>query len=108
MQLHYLEIVTPEVDATCATDAQLHGVTFGEPEPGLGNARIAALAGGGMIGVRAPMHETEKPDSPLQDRARGTGSQRLVPRPRGDAVLLPGHVAYGATGGSNVMQICQP
>lgn len=61
MQVHYLEIVTPEVDATCATLAQLHGVTFSEDDPGLGNARTAALAGGGMIGVRAPMHEAEEP-----------------------------------------------
>ena len=61
MQLHYLEIVTPEVDATCVTYEQLHGVTFGDPEPGLGNARTAALEGSGMIGVRAPMHESEEP-----------------------------------------------
>ena len=61
MQLQYLEIVTPEVDATCTTYAQLHGVTFGDPEPSLGNARTAALAHGGLIGVRAPMHESEQP-----------------------------------------------
>jgi predicted enzyme related to lactoylglutathione lyase len=61
MQLHYLEIVTPEVDVTCATYAKLHGVKFTAPQPGLGNARTAALANGGMIGVRAPMHETEAP-----------------------------------------------
>jgi predicted enzyme related to lactoylglutathione lyase len=61
MQVHYLEIVTPEVDAVCATYARLHGVSFGEPEPGLGNARTAPLPGGGLLGVRAPMHETETP-----------------------------------------------
>jgi uncharacterized protein len=61
MRIHYLEIVTPDVDAVCATYERLHGVSFGEPEPGLGNARTAALADGGRIGVRAPMHETEKP-----------------------------------------------
>jgi predicted enzyme related to lactoylglutathione lyase len=61
MQVHYLEIVTQEVDATCATYAQLYGVTFGKGDPGLGNARTAALANGGMIGVRAPMHESEQP-----------------------------------------------
>lgn len=61
MQIQYLEIVTNEVDATCATCAKLHGVTFGAPDAGLGGARTAALSGGGKIGVRAPMHETETP-----------------------------------------------
>jgi len=61
MQVHYLEIVTNEVDAVCATYARLHGVSFSEPEAGLGNARTAALGGGGLLGVRAPMHETEEP-----------------------------------------------
>lgn len=61
MQIQYLEIVTPDVDAVCATYEQLHGVSFGEPQAGLGNARTAALADGGLIGVRAPMHETEEP-----------------------------------------------
>lgn len=61
MQVYYLEIVTQEVDATCADYAQLHGIIFGEGDPGLGNARTATLANGGMIGVRAPMHASEQP-----------------------------------------------
>ena len=61
MQVHYLEIVTPEIDATCAALEKLHGVSFGDPDPGLGNARTAALVGGGLLGVRAPMHESEQP-----------------------------------------------
>lgn len=61
MQAHYLEIVTPEVDATCAAYSQLHGAEFSAGEAGLGNARIAALANGGIVGVRAPMHESEGP-----------------------------------------------
>jgi predicted enzyme related to lactoylglutathione lyase len=61
MQVHYLEIVTPEVDATCAAYEKLHGVSFSAPEAGLGNARTATLANGGLLGVRAPMHETEEP-----------------------------------------------
>ena len=61
MQIFYLEIVTPDVDAVCATYEKVHGVTFSDPEAGLGNARTAALAGGGLLGVRAPMHESEEP-----------------------------------------------
>ena len=61
MQIQYLEIVTPEVEATCATYEQLHGVSFSAPEAGLGGARTASLPGGGLIGVRAPMRDTEEP-----------------------------------------------
>ena len=61
MKVHYLEIVTPEVASTCNALESLHGVRFGEPELALGNARTAEIAGGGRIGVRAPMRETEEP-----------------------------------------------
>jgi len=61
MQIQYLEIVTKEVDAVCAAYASTYGVQFGEPDAGLGNARTAALAGGGLVGVRAPLRETEQP-----------------------------------------------
>ncbi|MBI5763999.1 MAG: hydroxylase [Planctomycetes bacterium] len=61
MQIHYLEIVTKDVGAVCAAYAAATGAQFGEPDAGLGNARTAALPGGGLVGVRAPMHETEGP-----------------------------------------------
>ena len=61
MQVHYLEIVTKEVDAVCAAYAAANGVQFGKPDATLGNARTAALRGGGLVGVRAPMHESEEP-----------------------------------------------
>lgn len=61
MQIQYLEIVTKEVDAVCAAYAATNGVQFGTPDTGLGNARTAALAGGGLVGVRAPLRETEEP-----------------------------------------------
>ena len=61
VQIQYLEIVTSDVDATCGALEKLHGVRFGKPEAALGNARTAALAGGGMIGVRAPLHDAEEP-----------------------------------------------
>lgn len=59
--VQYLEIVTPEVDATCKALAAQHGVSFGAPQEGLGNAYVAVLAGGGRIGVRAPMRADEAP-----------------------------------------------
>lgn len=61
MKIQYLEIVTKEVDAVCAAYASANGVKFGEPDAGLGNARTAPLAGGGLVGVRAPLRETEEP-----------------------------------------------
>lgn len=61
MQVDYLEIVTPDVDGVCESYAKLFGVEFGVPEPGLGNARTAPLHGGGKVGVRAPMHDSEQP-----------------------------------------------
>ncbi|MEO7804399.1 MAG: hydroxylase [Actinomycetota bacterium] len=61
MQIHYLEIVTKGVDAVCAAYASANEVQFGEPDAGLGNARTASLAGGGLVGVRAPLRETEEP-----------------------------------------------
>jgi uncharacterized protein len=61
MKIHYLEIVTKEVDAVCAAYAAANGVQFGEPDAGLGNARTAPMPGGGLVGVRAPLRETEQP-----------------------------------------------
>src|SRR5688500_12779927 len=60
IKIHYLEIVTPEVDAACGLYSQMHGVTFGKAEQNLGGARVANLAGGGMLGIRAPLRDTEK------------------------------------------------
>lgn len=57
MQVYYLEIVTKDVDQVCAG----YGVKFGKPEAGLGGARTAPMPGGGMVGVRAPLRDTEAP-----------------------------------------------
>jgi predicted enzyme related to lactoylglutathione lyase len=61
MGIHYLEIVTEAVDAVCATYAAANGARFGEPDMRLGGARTAAMPGGGLVGVMAPMHKTEEP-----------------------------------------------
>lgn len=61
MKVHYLEIVTREVDAVCTAYASAFNVQFGEPDAELGGARTASLADGGSVGVRAPLRETEDP-----------------------------------------------
>ncbi len=60
-RVQYLEIVTPDVDATCANLGALHGVEFSDPVPMLGGARTARLEGGGRIGVRGPLRPDESP-----------------------------------------------
>ncbi len=61
MQIYYLEIVTKEVDAVCASYEAANGVRFGAPDAALGNARTAVSSGGGLVGVRRPLRETEAP-----------------------------------------------
>lgn len=100
MQIQYLEIVTPEVDAVCATFEKVHGAHFGEPQPGLGGARTAPLADGGMVGIRAPMHDAEEPvtrpyflvdDAEAAIRAaEAAGGEVAHP-----AMAIPGHFTFG-------------
>ena len=61
MTTQYLEIVTPVVDVVCDTYERTHGVTFSDGDPALGGARTAELTGGGLIGVRPPLRDTEEP-----------------------------------------------
>ena len=61
MKIQYLEMVTTDVDAACELYSRMHGVTFGDADPNLGGARTAKLANGGMLGIRAPLRDTEKP-----------------------------------------------
>lgn len=61
MRVQYLEIVSKDVDGVCAAYEAANGVRFGAPDAGLGHARTAPLAGGGLIGVRAPLRTNEEP-----------------------------------------------
>jgi len=58
---YFLEIVTTDVEATCATLAAARGVEFGEPVAAFGGALVAELSDGRRISVRAPMHAAEEP-----------------------------------------------
>ncbi len=61
VQIHYLEIVTPAVDASVALHSKIHNVSFSAADESLGGARTARLADGGTLGIRAPMRDTERP-----------------------------------------------
>lgn len=92
----YLEIVTPEVEATCQTYERLHGVKFGEPNARLGNARTARLPSGGLLGIRASLRASEtpvvRPYLLVDDieasvaRAADSGAQIALP-----PMKIPGH-----------------
>jgi uncharacterized protein len=94
--IHYLEIVTPDVEAVCRLYGEAYGWEFQGPKPELGNAFLATLPGGSLCGVRAPMHEQEKPivrtylrvaeiETAVKDAAK-LGAEILL-----DLMELPGH-----------------
>jgi predicted enzyme related to lactoylglutathione lyase len=61
VKIHFLEIVTPDVDAACTLYSMMYGVTFRDADQDLGGARTAGLDGGGLLGIRAPLRDTETP-----------------------------------------------
>lgn len=94
--VHYLEIVTPDVDATRDLYTATHGWSFADPDPALGHAVVASLPDGSLCGIRAPMHESEEPivraylrvedlDAAVES-ARKSGAEIALP-----SMDLPGH-----------------
>ena len=61
MHIQYLEIVKTDVETACTLYSKMHGVSFSDADHNLGGARTARLANGGTLGVRAPMHDAERP-----------------------------------------------
>ena len=61
MKVHYLEIVSHDVDAVCKAYETAHSVSFSEPDEHLGGARTYALPDGSIIGIRAPLRDNEEP-----------------------------------------------
>jgi len=60
MQVHYIEIVSKNVDKQCNALEQVHGLSFGPEVQDLGRAKVAKNANGVLIGVRAPLAEHEQ------------------------------------------------
>lgn len=61
MKVHYLEIVSLDVEAVCRAYEHTHNVEFGAPDELLGGARTCTLPDGSIVGVRSPLRETEDP-----------------------------------------------
>ncbi len=59
--IHYLEIVTRDVDSACSLYEELHSLSFEPPDPDLGGARVAEWPDGSLVGIRAPLAEHESP-----------------------------------------------
>lgn len=61
MAVHYLEIVSNDVDALAELYERMHDLSFAPPEPDLGEARVANQADGTLIGIRKPLAAHERP-----------------------------------------------
>lgn len=61
MTVHYLEIVSDDIDTLTELYRRVHGLTFGPPDPDLGQARVATRPDGTLIGIRKPLAAHEEP-----------------------------------------------
>ncbi len=61
MAVHYLEIVSNDVDTLTGLYQRMHGLSFGAPDPDLGQARVATQADGTLVGIRQPLAAHEQP-----------------------------------------------
>jgi predicted enzyme related to lactoylglutathione lyase len=61
MSTCYLEIVSEDVDNVAAFYERVHGLSFGPPDPDLGQARVATRTDGALVGIRKPLAAHEQP-----------------------------------------------
>jgi hypothetical protein len=61
MSAYYLEIVSNEVDTLAGLFERIHGLSFGSPDPDLGQARVATRMDGTLVGTRKPLAGHEDP-----------------------------------------------
>ena len=55
-KLHYLEIVTHDVDSLCTFYTRTAELQFNGPDGDLGGTRVAELPGGSLLGVCRRIH----------------------------------------------------
>ena len=110
MAVYYLEIVSNEVDALTELYHRMHGLSFGPPDPDLGQARVATQADGALVGIRKPLAAHEQPIMRTYlvvedirqavDEAEESGATIAYPPTRqGDqgtfAIVIQGEVEHG-------------
>ncbi|HEU4642550.1 MAG TPA: hypothetical protein VFS44_08855 [Gemmatimonadaceae bacterium] len=59
--VYYMEVVTNDVSGARTLYHQVYGWDFQAMGPELGNSFVAELPDGSRCGIRAPMHEQERP-----------------------------------------------
>lgn len=59
--VHYVEIVSSDVDPLVGLYQSTQGLSFGSPDPDLGQARVASLPDGTLLGIRKPLAAHEQP-----------------------------------------------
>ena len=107
--VRYMEIVSDDMDALCATYESVHGVSFGEVVPELGQARVANLPDGSLLSIRKPMAEHETPIirtyvavadiEKAVEAAKKAGAELAYMAPHGEwgtfAIYIHGGVQHG-------------
>ena len=61
MAVHYLEIVSNDLDTLTALYQRMHGLSFGPQDADLGQARVATRTDGTLVGIRKPLAAHEQP-----------------------------------------------
>ncbi len=61
MSVHYVEIISDDPGPLVGLYQRTCGLSFGSPDPDLGQARVATLSDGTLVGIREPLatHERE-------------------------------------------------
>lgn len=110
MAVHYLEIISNDVEILTGLYERMHGLSFGPPDPDLGHARVASQADGGLIGIRKPLAAHEQPimrtylavEDIQQAVKTAEESDAMIaypPTPQGDqgtfAIVIQGDVEHG-------------
>ena len=86
--IHYLEIVTPDVEATRQLYSAAFGWNFQPAVAELGNAAVAAIPGGSLCGIRAPLHAEEAPVVRTYIRVPNLAATTKEARRSGATILL--------------------